>query len=67
LGQSTPIAHGTQHKLVSHTEVLIKKGFRLAIDLENIEANIVDDTQLTSFKTLSDRITKALEEISSKK
>lgn len=44
----------------SHTEILIRKGFRLAIDLENLNPNAVDATQLSSLKTLNARIKKAL-------
>ncbi len=45
------------------TEILIRKGFKLAIDLENMDYNSIDATQLGSLKALSHRISKAIEQI----
>lgn len=49
------------------TEILIRKGFKLAIDLENTDLSNITSTQLGSLKTLSHRISKSIDQLGDKK
>jgi len=58
----TPSLNLQSASKLASTDILIRKGFKLAIDLENMDLSKITATELGSLKAFSQRISKAIDQ-----